>query len=74
LSNEELQYYPDDTTKAANVGNGNLVLTLREPESLLECYYGTCEYTSARLVSRNKAKFAYSRPVSSPISPACRRS
>jgi hypothetical protein len=38
-----------------------MVLTLREADGSLECYYGTCEYTSARLVSKHKAEFAYGR-------------
>ena len=37
------------------------MITLREADGSLECYYGTCEYTSARLVTQNKAEFAYGR-------------
>jgi beta-glucanase (GH16 family) len=59
--NEERQYYTDDPANAATDGNGNLVITLREADGSLECYYGTCEYTSARLVTQNKAEFAYGR-------------
>ncbi len=59
--NEELQYYTDDPANAATDGNGNLVLTLREADGSLECYYGPCEYTSARLNSWHKAEFAYGR-------------
>ena len=59
--NEELQYYTDDPANAATDGNGNLALTLREADGSLECYYGTCEYTSARLISWHKAEFAYGR-------------
>ena len=59
--NDELQYYTDSTDNAATDGNGNLVLTLREAEGSLECYYGPCEYTSARLLSWRKAEFAYGR-------------
>jgi beta-glucanase (GH16 family) len=59
--NEELQYYTDDPANAATDGNGNLVITLREADGSLECYYGTCEYTSARLITQNKAEFAYGR-------------
>ena len=59
--NAERQYYTDDPANAATDGDGNLVITLREADGSLECYYGTCEYTSARLVTQNKAEFAYGR-------------
>ena len=59
--NEELQYYTDDLANAATDGSGNLALTLQEADGSLECYYGTCEYTSARLISWHKAEFAYGR-------------
>ena len=59
--NEELQYYTDDPANAATDGIGNLALTLREADGSLECFYGTCEYTSARLISQYKAEFAYGR-------------
>ena len=57
--NEELQYYTDDN--AATDGAGNLVITLDESDGSQECYYGPCEYDSARLLSLNKAEFAYGR-------------
>jgi len=59
--NSELQYYTDDPANAATDGNGNLVITLREADGSLQCYYGPCEYTSARLLSWHKAEFAYGR-------------
>ncbi|MGH1489996.1 MAG: family 16 glycosylhydrolase [Acidimicrobiales bacterium] len=59
--NEELQYYTDDPANAATDGDGNLVITLAEADGSLECYYGPCEYTSARLLSWQKAEFAYGR-------------
>jgi beta-glucanase (GH16 family) len=59
--NEERQYYTDDPANAATDGDGNLVITLREADGSLECYYGTCDYTSARLITKNKAEFAYGR-------------
>jgi beta-glucanase (GH16 family) len=57
----QLQYYTDDPANAATDGNGYLAITLREADGTLQCYYGTCDYTSARLVSRNRAEFAYGR-------------
>jgi len=59
--NEERQYYTDDPANAATDGDGNLVITLREADGSLECYYGTCEYTSARLLTQNRQEFAYGR-------------
>ncbi len=59
--NNELQYYTDDPANASTDGNGNLVITLEEADGSLECYYGPCEYTSARLLSWYKAEFAYGR-------------
>jgi beta-glucanase (GH16 family) len=59
--NEELQYYTDDPSNAATDGDGNLVITLDEPEGSPECYYGPCEFESARLITQHKAEFAYGR-------------
>lgn len=59
--NDELQYYTDDAANAATDGDGNMVLTVREADGSLQCYYGPCEYTSARLISLDKAEFAYGR-------------
>jgi beta-glucanase (GH16 family) len=59
--NAELQYYTNSTANAATDGNGNLVITAREADGSLLCYYGPCEYTSARLISHHRAEFAYGR-------------
>lgn len=59
--NDEFQYYTDDPANAATDGNGNMVLTVQEADGSLECYYGPCDYTSARLISWRKAEFAYGR-------------
>jgi beta-glucanase (GH16 family) len=59
--NEERQYYTDDPANAATDGEGNLVIKLREADGSLECYYGTCEYTSARLLTQHRKEFAYGR-------------
>ena len=59
--NSELQYYTDDPANSATDGNGNLVVTLREADGTQACFYGTCDYTSARLISWHKAEFAYGR-------------
>jgi beta-glucanase (GH16 family) len=59
--NSELQYYTDDPDNASTDGAGNLVITLDEADPSLGCYYGACEYESARLISKHKAEFAYGR-------------
>lgn len=61
--NDELQYYTDSTDNVATDGEGNLVITTREtdPETAPQCYYGPCRYTSARLVTQDKAEFQYGR-------------
>ncbi len=59
--NEELQYYTDDPANAATDGAGNLVITLSEADGSQECYYGPCEFESARLITQNRAEFAYGR-------------
>ncbi|WP_420628152.1 carbohydrate binding domain-containing protein [Candidatus Leptofilum sp.] len=59
--NDEFQYYTDDPANAATDGNGNMVLTVHEADGSLQCYYGPCDYTSARLISWRKAEFAYGR-------------
>jgi beta-glucanase (GH16 family) len=59
--NEERQYYTDDPKNAQTDGSGNLVITLDEADGSQECYYGPCEYESARLITQNKAEFAYGR-------------
>lgn len=63
--NDELQYYTDSTDNAAHDGEGNLVITMREVEdpasSGLNCWYGPCEYTSARLITENKVELKHGR-------------
>lgn len=59
--NAELEYYTDSTANAATDGLGNLVITAREADGSLRCYYGPCAYTSARLISLQRSEFAYGR-------------
>ncbi|MGI5041802.1 glycoside hydrolase family 16 protein, partial [Streptomyces sp. JAC128] len=48
--NNEVQYYTDDSRNASLDGRGNLGITaLKNSVSGLRCWYGTCQYTSARL-------------------------
>lgn len=63
--NDELQYYSDSTDNAAHDGEGNMVITTRAVEdpaaSGLECWYGPCEYTSARLITEGKVEVLHGR-------------
>ena len=61
--NGEFQHYTDDSANAATDGAGNLVMTVDKlpADTDLVCYYGPCEYTSARLISWYKAEFEYGR-------------
>ncbi len=64
--NEELEYYTDDPRNAATNGRGQLAITARQSDGsqsdgTLSCYYGPCQFTSARLISQHKAEFAYGR-------------
>ncbi|UVS80731.1 ricin-type beta-trefoil lectin domain protein [Actinokineospora sp. UTMC 2448] len=50
VNNHERQFYTGSTRNAALDGAGNLVITARrENPANYQCWYGTCQYTSARL-------------------------
>jgi len=58
--NQELQYYTDEPVNAALDGAGNLALVVRRVNpDLARRRYGGCEYTSARLISRDRVSFRY---------------
>jgi beta-glucanase (GH16 family) len=58
--NNELQFYTDSTSNAALDGAGHLVITARkENPANYQCWYGTCEYTSARLNTASTFTQAY---------------
>ncbi len=59
--NQELEWYTDSTDNAAHDGQGNLVITAREAVSGLACWYGPCEYTSARLLTRGLFEATHGR-------------
>ncbi|WP_406205928.1 family 16 glycosylhydrolase [Kitasatospora sp. NBC_01560] len=58
--NHELQYYTGGTNNAALDGQGHLVITAkRNTDQGLGCWYGTCQYTSARLNTARTFTQAY---------------
>jgi beta-glucanase (GH16 family) len=60
--NQELEYYTSSTTNAAHDGAGNLVISARrENPAGYNCWYGTCQYTSARLLTSATFTQAYGR-------------
>ncbi|MEU8827836.1 glycoside hydrolase family 16 protein [Streptomyces sp. NPDC048636] len=60
VNNHERQYYTDGTKNAALDGQGNLVITARkENPADYACWYGRCEYTSARLSTARTFSTAY---------------
>jgi beta-glucanase (GH16 family) len=60
--NNELQYYTSSTSNAAMDGNGHLVITARkENPAGYGCWYGSCQYTSARLNTAGRFTQAYGR-------------
>ena len=59
-SNHERQYYTSGTDNAALDGNGNLVITAKkENPGNYQCWYGACQYTSARLNTAETFKTKY---------------
>jgi beta-glucanase (GH16 family) len=60
--NGEYEYYTGSTDNAALDGAGHLVITASKVDTSttqLECWYGMCEYTSARLVTKDRLETAY---------------
>ena len=57
--NSELEWYTDDPANVGLDGEGHLVITVREADGSLECYYGPCLYTSARLLSQDRFEFQH---------------
>src|SRR5258706_2068734 len=55
FGNNELEFYTNSTSNAALDGNGDLVITARrENPGGFGCWYGSCQYTSARLNTAGK--------------------
>jgi len=63
--NQEWEYYTDKPENAALDGEGNLAITARQveypPAGSLNCWYGPCKFTSARLHTEGKFDFTYGR-------------
>jgi len=63
--NNELEYYTDLPQNAAMNGEGSLAIQAVRVEnpasSVLNCWYGSCQYTSARLLTKGKFEVTYGR-------------
>ncbi|MBP8003098.1 MAG: family 16 glycosylhydrolase [Chloroflexi bacterium] len=61
--NGELETYTNTPENVALDGNGNLVITAHElgEDTNLACHYGTCEYSSARLITWDRLETTYGR-------------
>lgn len=61
--NQELQYYTNSVENAFQDGQGSLVIKTGKLDrsSNLKCWYGLCQYTSARLVTKGKFDQKYGR-------------
>ncbi|MCG7209157.1 ricin-type beta-trefoil lectin domain protein [Streptomyces arenae] len=60
VNNHEREYYTSGTNNAALDGQGHLVITAKkENPANYQCWYGTCQYTSARLNTSGKFSAQY---------------
>ena len=59
--NSELEYYTPGTANAATDGQGDLAITTAKADGSLMCYYGPCQYTSARMQTKDRFELAYGR-------------
>ncbi|MCC5479238.1 RICIN domain-containing protein [Streptomyces barringtoniae] len=60
VNNHEREYYTPGTNNAALDGQGHLVITARkENPAGYQCWYGSCQYTSARLNTAGKFNARY---------------
>ena len=61
--NQELQYYTNSTDNAYLDGQGSLVIKAikLKPPLTLSCWYGACQYTSARLITKGKFDQKYGK-------------
>ncbi|WP_345459041.1 glycoside hydrolase family 16 protein, partial [Actinoallomurus oryzae] len=60
VNNHEREYYTSGTNNAALDGQGHLVITAKkENPAGYQCWYGTCQYTSARMNTASTFTQAY---------------
>jgi beta-glucanase (GH16 family) len=60
--NNEQQYYTNSTSNVRHDGQGHLAITARkENPANYQCHYGTCQYTSGRILTADKFSQTYGR-------------
>jgi hypothetical protein len=62
--NNELQYYTNGNNASIQFDSGagsNVLLIEARREGGYSCWYGACQYTSTRMISRGKREFGYGR-------------
>jgi beta-glucanase (GH16 family) len=60
--NQEREYYTNSTNNVVQDGQGNLVITARrENPGNYQCHYGTCEFTSGRILTNGRFTQRYGR-------------
>ncbi|BCJ54335.1 endo-1,3-beta-glucanase [Actinoplanes sp. NBRC 14428] len=60
--NNEQQYYTNSTSNVVHDGQGHLAITARrENPAGYQCHYGTCQYTSGRILTADKFSQTYGR-------------
>ncbi|MFI7601149.1 family 16 glycosylhydrolase [Actinoplanes sp. NPDC049681] len=60
--NNEQQYYTNSTNNVRQDGQGHLAITARrENPANYQCHYGTCQYTSGRILTADRFSQAYGR-------------
>ncbi|GIE83829.1 glycoside hydrolase family 16 protein [Actinoplanes regularis] len=62
FGNSELEYYTNSTRNVSQDGQGHLAITARkENPGNYQCWYGTCTYTSGRILTSGKFTQKYGR-------------
>jgi beta-glucanase (GH16 family) len=62
FGNNELQNYTTSTSNVRQDGQGHLAITARkENPNNAQCWYGTCQYTSGRILTADKFSQTYGR-------------
>lgn len=63
FGNDELQYYTTAPSNVSTDGAGNLAITALKTDatSTLQCWYGRCQYTSGRILSKGKFAQTYGK-------------
>ncbi|GIM92580.1 glycoside hydrolase family 16 protein [Paractinoplanes toevensis] len=60
--NNEQEYYTNSTSNVRQDGAGHLAITARkENPANYQCHYGTCQYTSGRILTADKFSQTYGR-------------